>query len=1223
MHGFISRPLIVASAAALISIGIVITVVLRTKSAGDRVAESPDVKSVRAPADPASNMAQFDAYLKKVQDKKGAEQIFKDVVLPDRHEFDQEAVALAEKEFAANSHRLQAAPGSSTMAEAEAREREWWRQLFGESFRKFGSQNPKWDKQAATFLTTSADAFAKPELDGTTAAEVAEQGISLVQAGCDDPLVKFVCGVLVSRYDRQDNRNLIPQAFERFPSSHYPLDVVLRITLPMATRQNWSNLIYAYRQKSQELGKDGLLGADAATARGALFKMCRQTVPWIFYNEVRDFLIAVYGTPHFDPWLRAVLTARYFDELSRGYIDLETVQPRIKKGTRRRRSFVEVAELRYRHKWTAQTYYLDAWKIDPSLPEAPLGLLQTARWRWFYLKEYGGMLPGHEIDASGLTGKTVREASRFWFDQVVRVRFDHLTAYDEMRWINQWVPSPDGPVSEQIAFGRECLATARFDTQVPNVLFEVLRYLEKRAGDQNVYRLPGVYEDCQKIVSGYSAVAKTVAEKNALKSRLACCAIAGARNDEAKRLVAELGDTADAVVFDEQNVNLHDARKLLFEKHPNHGLFPELDAVFGVAFGADDDTLLTADGNSRSTTRWNLKDRAAHGSFLHEDDVAAFVAASPDGKTIATTGTKGTVWLWSAETGNMLRSLAHETQVRILCFSARGNLLATSTGEGEGKGGMVRVWDVETGKELARRTSAVARFHSLAFHPDGKTLVLAGGSFISWTNTAPGEVVLWEFEADRVGKSLQLFERSTYGVAVSPDGRQLAAVGQGHEFDQTRVERYPAEIALVDLPDSMNVRRWKLPPGVITGLTFLGNGDTLATSGPDLAIRVWNSADARLIAEFSGHRFTINSLAPSPQGSRLVSRDSAGAIRIWGTSGTATSSQVQSELLDVPFPEPVRIYADPNGRFVATCNRRFGVTFWDRDRNWNSSAVFPVHDDLQANDFDISPDGKTLVLVGGTVPGPTSNPTGTGRGVIQLWDIRSRKLLKRLEANLRTVSCARFSPDGRMLATGSDDQRVIVWNPATGKPFDWGELKEQTGPVADLQFSPDSTLLATGDRQYNAPAKGTVRIWKMPADPQADGIRVVSQKTLAEFNALGELTVRFSPDGKSLLAFDPLKGCLYDTTSWKKTLDLKGAKGAFSFDGKRLITTGDTLIRDWQLGVNQSPQESKVSSAGIWTALEPTPDGRYFLAANRKSGRVVLWDTTSHALAETMPKSIK
>lgn len=1222
-----SRPILILSGvAAVLVIGIVAAIVLSMNSGSEPGKPPSNGKST---ADAATIKANHEAFLLQTKDKRAIDAFSKDVVLPDIHEFDREAVELAAKEFAANQPfplAAAAAAGSPTRDAAEKKERKWWNELFVESYSKFGSQNTKWQKQATDFLAASADAFAGPALTDTVAAEVAKGGTSLMQAGCDDPLVQFVYGVLVSRYDRQDNRKLIAQAFTRFPSSRYPLGVVLRTTLPMATRHNWAPLLQAYHEKSQESGKEGLLGADPTAGRGALFKICVQTVPWTQHNQVRDFLIAAYGVPQFDPWLRAMLSAHYFYSIN-GHPQLDDYQPLMINGVRQRRTPVQRYELQYRYVWNAQAYYLDAWKLDRSQPEAALGLMRSAQMRRQVLQmaaSHGVGFPGHEADASGLTGKTIRDTSRFWFDQAVRSRFDQMGAYQLM--LTALPASGSGSYDEltkdALAFGRECLATARFDTQVPNFYLDTLRLIEGTVRHQGVYREKGVYEDCEKLVAGYIAVAKTEQEKDSLKSLMVCLSVAGWIGDEAKRILLELGDKADPSVFEARGLILFEVKKSLLEKHPNHRLIPELDIpVLGVAFAGDDDSLLLAEGKSRSTRRWSLKKGTATGTFLHEDDMALEVAASSDGKTIATTGTKGPVHLWNAQSGKRLRSLAHEAHVRILCFSPQGTLLATSTGSGEGNGGTVRVWNVASGKELARRTSPAARFNSIAFSPDGKTLAVVGGSYISASSFLPGEIVLWDFKTDQFTPLPQLFEVATHGIVISPDGRFLAATGFGlnDTIDRNSPKAFPAEIAVVELPGGTVVRRWKLPEGIFSGCAFLGNGETLAASGPDLMIRIWNVADGRLVAELSGHRQAITALAVSPKRTRLMSRENTGSIRVWDVSGATTPSQAQGDLFSVRLVQPNRVYVDPQWKYVAAGGREVGVVFWDRASNWNVSAVFPVHDELRARDFDISPDGKTLVIVGEAVKDESAEFKASIGGVIQLWDIPNRKPLKRLEGNQHSVSCARFSPDGRMLATGSDDQRVVIWNTETGKPFEWGELKEHTGPITRLEFARSGRLLATGDEKRTPPAQLTAKVWKLPDDPLKPGNRMSSLRTIADFKSFGGLVLKFSQDGKQLFATDGETGSVYDTSTWKKTLEVKGRNGDFSANGKQLLTTDFDKVRLWQTSANQLPQEFKVNGSQFWSYIVPTPVGSHFLAAHRIDSRIVLWDAASHAVTETMP----
>jgi WD40 repeat protein len=62
-----------------------------------------------------------------------------------------------------------------------------------------------------------------------------------------------------------------------------------------------------------------------------------------------------------------------------------------------------------------------------------------------------------------------------------------------------------------------------------------------------------------------------------------------------------------------------------------------------------------------------------------------------------------------------------------------------------------------------------------------------------------------------------------------------------------------------------------------------------------------------------------------------------------------------------------------------------------------------------------------------------------------------------------------FSPDGRLLASGSEDNTVILWDVETGKQI--RTLEGHTGPVQSVAFSPDGRLLASGS------GDGTVILW--------------------------------------------------------------------------------------------------------------------------------------------------
>jgi WD domain, G-beta repeat len=110
-----------------------------------------------------------------------------------------------------------------------------------------------------------------------------------------------------------------------------------------------------------------------------------------------------------------------------------------------------------------------------------------------------------------------------------------------------------------------------------------------------------------------------------------------------------------------------------------------------------------------------------------------------------------------------------------------------------------------------------------------------------------------------------------------------------------------------------------------------------------------------------------------------------------------------------------------------------------------------------------------------------------------------------------------FSPNGRLLASVSEDETARLWEVPSGRPHG----RPLTGPLYGVAFSPDGRLLATGD------ADNTVRLWEMPSG------RPHGQPLTGHTNQVDG--VAFSPDGK-LLATASADGTarLWDPnfTSW-------------------------------------------------------------------------------------------
>jgi WD40 repeat protein len=94
---------------------------------------------------------------------------------------------------------------------------------------------------------------------------------------------------------------------------------------------------------------------------------------------------------------------------------------------------------------------------------------------------------------------------------------------------------------------------------------------------------------------------------------------------------------------------------------------------------------------------------------------------------------------------------------------------------------------------------------------------------------------------------------------------------------------------------------------------------------------------------------------------------------------------------------------------------------------------------------------------------------------VAIWDCRTGKIVVELRGHPVTVYSVAFSPDGRLLATGSADKTVIVWDLETGNEL--LKLRAHVEPVRVVAFSPDGTRVASGGLD------GTVRIWDLTPRP--------------------------------------------------------------------------------------------------------------------------------------------
>lgn len=280
---------------------------------------------------------------------------------------------------------------------------------------------------------------------------------------------------------------------------------------------------------------------------------------------------------------------------------------------------------------------------------------------------------------------------------------------------------------------------------------------------------------------------------------------------------------------------------------------------------------------------------------------------------------------------------------------------------------------------------------------------------------------------------------------------------------------------------------------IVWSVAFSPNGQTLASGSQDKTVRLWNPNDGKLKRTLTGHRDAVNSVAFSPDGQTLASGSWDGTVRLWNpnngnlkrtltghTDGISfvTFSPDGNTLASASGDRTIRLWNPNNGKHIRTLeehtNRVDSVTFspdgqtlasasrdqnihlWDPN-NGNLKRTLIGHTD-NISRMMFSPDGLTLA-------------SGSWDGTVWLWNPLNGKLKRTLTGNVGGVASVAFSPDGATLLMSG--RGISIWDMQAGeykKP-----LVRDITEFLSVVFSPDGQMVASGSPDSK------VRLWEYNA----------------------------------------------------------------------------------------------------------------------------------------------
>lgn len=499
-----------------------------------------------------------------------------------------------------------------------------------------------------------------------------------------------------------------------------------------------------------------------------------------------------------------------------------------------------------------------------------------------------------------------------------------------------------------------------------------------------------------------------------------------------------------------------------------------------------------------------------HISSSGKSITAAFF--SHDSRCIITVSPNKKIGLWETDSGTLLSTLTdpiEENGWRI--FSPDGELVAARLGN------TAHIWDALTGHEIAPlegfmgKDSSVKQSIDVVFSPDNKLV------FIYSADNSDIKANVWETNTGKLLYTLPLRRHLDFGTiswsnmghrglfhaAFSSDNRLiLTAIGGTHESKIHLWEAYSGKLLFT----------LKGHNSYVACAVFSPDSTQVLTGFADGTVRLWDTGAGRELATLQGHNATVNCINFSSDGKLILTGSLDRTVRLWRAASDKLLSRKQLSTGSISS-----MAFSPDGRLLLAVSNSYTADLWEA-QSGKLLSTLKYHTDIHYNFLNVmtSPHYASISRMA-FHPAGGKVLIGYSDGIAKMWETSREKAkawwwgtkpIAELQGHSGEIESLAFSPDGRLILTGSSDGTVCLWKFESMKA--WLGLIRHDKPLVNksykdwvrcVAFSPNGKLALTAEG-------GIIHVWDVMTGNE---LRNLQEKDTV-------ISVAFSGDSRHILA---------------------------------------------------------------------------------------------------------